>query len=68
MSEKQDKSNKQSGTEKQKAPLLPEKYQKPLIESEDLLAFAASCNGTSNGGRKANVGAPNFCRSNRLNS
>jgi len=48
--------------------VLPKQYQKPSIESEDLLAFAASCNGTANGSRKANVGAPNFCRSNRLNS
>ena len=55
-------------TTEEKIPTLPEKYEAPKVESEDLLAFAASCNGTSNGGRKANVGAPNFCRSNRLNS
>lgn len=68
MSDQHDKSKKPTDVERKSSPVLPEKYQKPLIESEDLLAFAASCNGTSNGGRKANVGAPNFCRSNRLNS
>ncbi len=47
---------------------LPEKYEAPVIESEDLLAFAATCNGTTNGSRKANVGGPNFCLANRLNS
>lgn len=48
---------------------LPKKYEKPQISSEKLLAFAASCNGTTKGGRKATVAGPvNFCRSNRLNS
>jgi hypothetical protein len=45
-----------------------EKYQSPEIESEDLMAFAAVCNGAKKGGRKATAGAPDFCRSNRLNS
>ena len=49
--------------------LLPKEYQKPTVKSEKLLAFAASCNGTAKGGRKATVSGPvNFCRSNRLNS
>jgi len=47
---------------------LPERYEKPTLSSEDLMAFAASCNGTTNGGRKASVGGPNFCNSRRLNS
>tara|TARA_Y100000768_G_scaffold388937_1_gene388954 strand:+ start:12493 stop:12774 length:282 start_codon:yes stop_codon:yes gene_type:complete len=47
---------------------LPATYHAPKIESQDLLAFAASCNGSTAGKRKASVGAPNFCRSNRLNS
>lgn len=48
---------------------LPKEYQKPQVKSEKLLAFAASCNGNANGGRKATVSGPvNFCRSNRLNS
>lgn len=47
----------------------PKSYHKPEIFSEKLLAFAASCNGTDNGGRKATVAGPvNFCRANRLNS
>lgn len=47
----------------------PPQYQKPLIKSEKLLAFAASCNGTTNGGRKSSTNGPvNFCRANRLNS
>jgi len=49
--------------------ILPKEYQKPQIKSEKLLAFAASCNGNTTGGRKATVAGPvNFCRSNRLNS
>ena len=47
---------------------LPKEYTPPKLETQDLLAFAASCNGTTAGQRKASVGAPNFCRSNRLNS
>ena len=43
-------------------------YIKPTLKSEDLMAFAASCNGSTKGGRKASVGPPSFCRSNRLNS
>lgn len=46
--------------------ILPEKYQSPEIESEDLLAFAASCNGTTAGQRKAST--VNGCKANRLNS
>lgn len=54
---------------KEKAkPELPKTYEKPKISSEDLMAFAASCNGTTNGGRKSSVGGPNFCNSRRLNS
>lgn len=44
------------------------KYVKPTIESEDLMAFGAVCNGTMKGGRKAAVGAPSFCNANKLNS
>jgi hypothetical protein len=47
----------------------PKTYQKPEVFSEKLLAFAASCNGSTNGGRKSTVSGPvHFCRSNRLNS
>jgi len=49
--------------------ILPKEYIKPKIISEDLMAFAASCNGTSNGGRKSSVGAPPpFCNARKLNS
>ncbi len=64
--DKKDKNNKKSDEIKES---LPKKYEKPEISSEKLLAFAASCNGTDKGGRKATVAGPvNFCRSNRLNS
>tara|TARA_R110000868_G_scaffold132380_2_gene343134 strand:+ start:68317 stop:68481 length:165 start_codon:yes stop_codon:yes gene_type:complete len=43
-------------------------YVKPEIESEELMAFAAVCNGNPVGGRKASVADPDNCRSNRLNS
>lgn len=43
-------------------------YEKPKIVSEPWLVNGAAitCNGTLNGGRKDALGAPNFCRSNRL--
>ena len=63
MSDKNETSIKKEKTK------LPDSYQRPTIKSEKLLAFAASCNGTTKGGRKATVSGPvNFCRSNRLNS
>lgn len=43
-------------------------YIKPKIDSEDLMAFAATCNGTSVGGRKASALPPANCRANRLSS
>lgn len=47
----------------------PKEYHKPELFSEKLLAFAASCNGSPGGGRKATVAGPvNFCQANRLNS
>jgi len=60
---KKEKTNKENSKSK-----LPKEYCSPKIESQDLLAFAASCNGSTAGKRKASVGAPNFCRSSRLNS
>ena len=44
------------------------KYIKPELKSEKLNAFGASCNGTTNGGRKASTGAPNFCNASRVSS
>ncbi len=48
----------------------PEKipYEKPKIVSEKWMVngAAVTCNGSLNGGRKEALGAPNFCRSNRL--
>jgi len=48
----------------------PEKepYEKPKILSEPWLVNGAAitCNGSVSGGRKESLGAPNFCRSNRL--
>jgi len=48
----------------------PEKrpYESPRIESESLTAFGASCNGTTNGGRKETVPGPPPCNSARLKS
>ena len=43
-------------------------YIKPKIESEDLMAFAATCNGTTAGGRKASALPPANCRADRLSS
>lgn len=60
MSEKDNKIDEKKSKKKQ--------YIKPSIVSEDLMAFAASCNGSVSGGRKATTGAPNFCKSSRLNS
>ena len=44
------------------------KYITPKIESEDLTVFGALCNGQKRGGRKAAVGAPDFCNARKLNS
>jgi hypothetical protein len=41
------------------------RYIKPEIISEDLVAFGALCNGTSNGGRKASTIS---CNKRKLNS
>lgn len=43
-------------------------YIKPATQSEELMAFAAVCNGAVTGGRKASVDTPDFCRADRLNS
>ncbi|MCB0413269.1 MAG: hypothetical protein KDD50_02985 [Bdellovibrionales bacterium] len=43
-------------------------YKKPTLKSESLMAFGASCNGTTNGSRKATAGAPDFCDSRKLMS
>ncbi len=43
-------------------------YIKPKIESEDLMAFAAVCNGNTTGGRKASALPPANCRADRLSS
>ncbi len=51
---------------KKKADKKP--YVKPKVESEELMAFAATCNGSSNGGRKASALPPAECRANRLSS
>lgn len=59
MSEKEKKKEKE---------ILPKKYEKPAISSEDLMAFAAACNGTNSGGRKSSIGSPDFCNSRKLNS
>lgn len=44
------------------------KYIKPEVISEEIMAYGAVCNGQSRGGRKASVGAPDFCNTNRLQS
>lgn len=54
--------------EEHKKPLKKRPYVKPEIESEDLLTYGALCNGSTNGGRKASTGAPNFCNSKKLTS
>lgn len=59
------KENNKPETKKEK---LPKKYEKPTVSSEDLMAFAAACNGTNNGGRKSSIGDPHFCNSRKLNS
>ncbi|MBK25440.1 MAG: hypothetical protein CME70_15705 [Halobacteriovorax sp.] len=43
-------------------------YEKPEVESEELLTFGALCNGSASGGRKASTGGPNFCNSKKLTS
>lgn len=42
------------------------KYEKPSIKSESLMTFGALCNGSTAGGRKQTVGAPNFCTTAKL--
>lgn len=43
-------------------------YEKPEIESEELLTFGALCNGAAGGGRKASTGGPSFCNAKKLTS
>ena len=43
-------------------------YERPEIETEELLTFGALCNGTASGGRKAATGAPTFCNAKKLTS
>lgn len=43
-------------------------YVTPETQSEELMAFAAVCNGAATGGRKASTDTPDFCRADRLNS
>lgn len=62
MSKDQDKITKEDSKPKKRA------YEKPEIESEDLLTFGALCNGVASGGRKASTGAPNFCNAKKLTS
>ena len=40
-------------------------YIRPEVESEDLMVFAAVCNGTVSGGRKSNAAD---CNSRKINS
>lgn len=54
--------NKKEGVVKKKP------YEKPEIESEELLTFGALCNGATSGGRKASTGGPNFCNAKKLTS
>ncbi len=56
--------------EKNKEDILIKKkaYEKPEIESEELLTFGALCNGAASGGRKASTGGPNFCNAKKLTS
>lgn len=67
---KQDEDTKAKESLKEtKKGILPKEYSKPEVQSENLMAFAASCNGTTTGGRKASVGAPApFCNARKLNS
>ena len=53
--------------EKKENPIqLPQEYEKPEIHSEDLMAFAATCNGTTTASRKSNTA--DGCKADRLNS
>ena len=54
------------GDENKKENLKKKEYVRPEITSEELMTFGAVCNGTNKGGRKATVGAPNFCNSSKL--
>lgn len=58
----------QDKIEKKKPATKKRVYEKPEIETEDLLTFGALCNGAATGGRKASTGAPNFCNSKKLTS
>ena len=42
------------------------KYKKPGLRTENLMTFGALCNGSTNGGRKASTGAPDFCNASKL--
>lgn len=57
------KDDKKTEAVKKKKP-----YEKPEIESEELLTFGALCNGATSGGRKASTGGPNFCNAKKLTS
>lgn len=47
-------------------------YEKPLMETEDMILFGqgggggGSCNGTQSGGRKSTVNAPESCSASKL--
>jgi hypothetical protein len=60
--------SKEKKQDKKKTIPLPPTYEEPKISSEDLMAFAAACNGTSSGGRKATAGGPTPCNARKLNS
>jgi hypothetical protein len=61
MKDKKDANNEKENTEKKK-----KSYIKPVINTEELIGFGASCNGSVGGGRKATTGVPNFCKAGRL--
>ena len=43
-------------------------YVKPKTKTEELVAFGALCNGTTNLGRKETTGAPQFCQASKIKS
>lgn len=55
-----------------KNPIPKKKYEKPVIETEEMILFGqggsggGSCNGTSNGGRKSTTAAPENCNASKL--
>ena len=53
---------------KEDIPVKKKAYEKPMIESEELLTFGALCNGAAGGGRKASTGGPSFCNAKKLTS